>query len=219
MSITEPILVFDLETQRDFQSVGGRAFIDELKMSVGVVWDSKADKFFTYRESAVEELITHLSSGSLVIGFNHLGFDFEVLSGYRKPAEREDFLLNLKRLKNLDLMLDIRRRIGYNVSLDSLVSPTLNAQKTADGLLALRWFREYQDTKDETLMEKIIHYCKQDVLLTRDLYLKGLKHQRVLHKSKTGELRAIEVDWKNYLRHEPTQEKAVESQKAQLNLF
>jgi len=35
-------------------------------------------------------------------------------------------------------------------------------------------------------MNKIIEYCKQDVKVTRDLYLYGKKHQFLVFKNKAG---------------------------------
>ena len=75
-------LVFDLETQRSAQDVGGWHNIVEMKMSVGVLWDSAKNDFFIYLEDQVMDLIAHLKSGPTVIGYNHIGFDYVVLSGY-----------------------------------------------------------------------------------------------------------------------------------------
>ena len=82
-------LVFDLETQRSAQDVGGWENIDEMKVSVGVIWDSVEQRFFEYYEDQVTDLITHLKRGPTVIGYNHLGFDYRVLSGYWPKEERE----------------------------------------------------------------------------------------------------------------------------------
>ncbi|MDH5561194.1 MAG: ribonuclease H-like domain-containing protein, partial [Deltaproteobacteria bacterium] len=137
-------LVFDLETQRSAEEVGGWSNIAEMRMSVGVVWDSKKQKHFTYLNDQVEDLIAHLSSGPRVIGYNHIGFDYVVLSGYyEKGPLRNQKLQKLKSLKNLDLLLDLKDRIGRRVKLDSVARPTLKIGKSADGLQALQWYKEY----------------------------------------------------------------------------
>ena len=212
-------IVFDLETQRDFQSVGGRAYIDELKVSVGVLWDSKENKMFTYREQDIEELIDKIFKADLILGFNHIYFDFEVLSGYRIKKDRKQFLSKLKQLNNLDLMLDIRQNTGHRVSLDSLVGPTLGHSKTADGLAALTWYKNFCETGDEEYMQKIISYCQKDVELTRDLYLEGLKHGKILHSSKNGDIRWIKVNWAKNKYAPIVEEENKPEDETQLNLF
>lgn len=214
-------IVFDLETQRDFASVGGRAYIDELKISAGVLWDSKEEKFFTYREADVETLIDKIFNADLIVGFNHIYFDFEVLSGYRPKQQRKDFLAKLKSLNNLDLMFNIRQSTGHRVSLDSLVTPTLGHAKTADGLAALRWYKEFCETNDEKYMQNIIEYCQKDVELTRNLYLEGVEHGKILHSSKNGDIRWIKVNWAahEYTRVLDEAEKKNQPVENQLNLF
>ena len=44
------ILVFDLETQRSFQDVGGRSAMRELGMSIGVVYSFRSDTFRAFLE-------------------------------------------------------------------------------------------------------------------------------------------------------------------------
>ena len=75
-------LAFDLETQRSAQDVGGWHNIPEMKMSVGVIWDSRDEKYHFYYHEQAKALFDHLISGPLVIGYNHIGFDYPVLSGY-----------------------------------------------------------------------------------------------------------------------------------------
>ena len=61
-------------------------------------------------------------------------------------------------------MLDhIYRRLGYRVSLDNLATTTLGVSKSADGLQAVRWFREGR-------IQEVLEYCQQDVEVTRRLY-------------------------------------------------
>jgi DEAD/DEAH box helicase domain-containing protein len=78
--------------------------------------------------------------------------------------------------------------LGYRLSLDHLASVTLNAGKTADGLDALRWWREGK-------MAKILEYCRSDVAITRDLYLFGLKHRYLLFQNKAKQTVRLPVDW------------------------
>ncbi len=188
-------LVFDLETQRSAQEVGGWNNIAEMKMSVGVLWDSARDDFAIYLEDEVMELIRHLKSGPTVIGYNHLGFDYTVLSGYFDgDFERRRQLQEFNQLSNLDLLVDIKNRIGKRIKLDSVARPTLNVGKSADGLLALKWYKEFLNGEKEKL-QKIIDYCCQDVAVTRDVFLFGKEKKHVLYEDKFEGIKKIEVDW------------------------
>lgn len=188
-------LVFDLETQRSAQEVGGWNNIAEMKMSVGIVWDSAKDSFFTYLEKDVQGLIDHLKSGAQIIGYNHLGFDYVVLSGYYQSVqERRTLLQELQDLNNLDLLLDIKERIGKRVKLDDVARPTLQVGKSADGLLALKWYKEYLQGETEKL-QLIIDYCRQDVSVTRDVYLYGRKNNTILYEDRVEGIKKVPVDW------------------------
>ena len=187
-------LVFDLETQRSAQEVGGWDHIADMKLSVGVVYDSRDQRFYTYFEGDLIDLIAHLKSGPLVIGYNHLRFDYLVLAGYAPLEEREEAMAEYLALDNLDLLVDIKDRIGKRIKLDDLVRPTLGAAKSADGLTALQWYQEYLEGQTERL-GMIADYCKQDVEVTRDLYLHGLKHKRVNYLDRDRGLIELAVDW------------------------
>lgn len=174
------ILVFDLETQRSFQDVGGRTQMRQLGMSVGIVYSFADDSFHTYFEQQTGELIDSLLGAELVIGYNLLGFDYEVLRGYRE--------FDPTRIPTLDLMVDLHESLGFRPKLDSVVQATLGAGKSADGLQALVWFREGR-------LDLIEKYCIDDVRLTRDLYLYGKRNRNVLVPRYGGSPQKVAVDW------------------------
>jgi len=190
----QDFLVFDLETQRSAQDVGGWDNIAEMKMSVGVLYDSRDDQFYTYYEPDLPDMLAKLKSGPLVIGYNHLRFDYVVLSGYAAPEEREAALEEYFALPNLDLLVDLKDRIGKRVKLDAVARPTLNAAKSADGLMALQWFQEYLAGETEKL-GMIADYCRQDVAVTRDVYLHGINQGHVSYLDKDKGLTQVTVDW------------------------
>ena len=150
-------------------------------MSIGIVWDSHEQKCTSYFEENVDELIEHLKKADLVVGFNVIGFDYTVLRGY----SRFDF----KTLNTLDILREIHQRLRYRVSLDSVGKATLNAKKSADGLMALKWFKEGR-------MDLIEEYCQKDVELTRDLFYFGLKENYLLFDRKNEGRMRIPLDWK-----------------------
>ncbi len=174
------IVVFDLETQRSFRDVGGRTAMRDLGMSVGVLYSFRDDSFRGYLEAEAAALVERLSAAELVVGFNLLGFDYEVLKGYvDRPYEK---------IPTLDIMFDLQDRLGFRPKLDSVVQATLGVGKTADGLQALVWWKEGR-------LDLIEKYCTDDVRLTRDLYLFGKRNRHVLVSRYAGGPIKVEVTW------------------------
>ena len=172
--------VFDLETQLSAADVGGWQFADRMKISCGVLYDARHDRFIEFMEEQVHELIEHLQQLDMVIGFNIKRFDFKVLSGYSQ--------LDFGRMRTLDILEEVHRHLGYRLSLNHLVEVTLNEPKKADGLKALQWWREGR-------IRDLVDYCRHDVQLTRDLYLYGRLHGYLLFRDKSGRVLRVPVDW------------------------
>ncbi len=172
--------VLDLETQRLADEVGGWGNIHLMRVSVGVLYDSKRDEYLPYEEAQVPAMLQRLKRLDLVIGFNLLRFDYTVLSAY--IAE------DLKQLPTLDLMLEVTEVLGHRLSLDALAGATLGAEKSADGLQAVAWWREGN-------MEDLTDYCQKDVELTRELFLFGQREGHLLYTRKDGERLRIPVKW------------------------
>ncbi|MDH4012099.1 MAG: DUF1998 domain-containing protein, partial [Desulfobacterales bacterium] len=143
--------IFDIETQRSAQEVGGWHRADLMKMSCAVLYDSIKDQYLEFLDDQVDQLIEHFKKCDLVVGFNIKRFDFRVLAGY------SDF--NFEQLPTLDILEDVHNRLGYRLSLDHLAKVTLGKKKTADGLQALRWWKQGR-------IREIIDYCKKDVEIT-----------------------------------------------------
>lgn len=161
--------VFDLETKFSAEEVGGWHQIEKMGMSLGIVYDSMLDEYRTYLEDEVEELVEHLCSCELVVGFNNIRFDNRVLCGY-------GFQKHLK-VPALDLLAEVKKRLGYRLSLDRLAEATLNSKKSADGLQALEWFKEGR-------IDLIQKYCQKDVEITHKLFLYGLENEYLLFFNK-----------------------------------
>ena len=165
--------VFDLETKFSAEEVGGWNRADRMGMSVGVIYDSELDGYTTYLEDDVSEMIEHLCSLDLVVGFNNKRFDNQVLSAYTQ--------VDLYGLPTVDILEEVYTRLSYRLSLDRLAEHTLGTSKTSDGLQALKWFKEGK-------IAQIVKYCKKDVELTRNLFLHELEHGFLLFKNKAGSI-------------------------------
>jgi DEAD/DEAH box helicase domain-containing protein len=172
--------VFDLETQRSAAEVGGWHRADLMKISCAVLYDSKLDRFIDFMENQVDRFIERLQTYDLVIGFNIKRFDYQVLRGY------SDY--NFQDLKSLDILEAVKNHLDFRLSLAHLASATLGESKGADGLQALRWWREGR-------ILEIIKYCRQDVKITKDLYCYGRDNGHLLFKDKQHQLMRIPVDW------------------------
>lgn len=176
----ERVVVFDVETQRSFDEVGGRSQLHKLGVSVAVAYRYDRDEFLAVTEDELDQLIDLLLSADLVVGYNIRGFDYEVLRAYTDH--------DLQTLPSLDLMQHLEERLGFRPKLDSVAMPTLNVGKSADGLQALEWWRQGE-------IDKIIEYCREDVRVTRDVYNFGKRNRCVLVSRFSGAPRKVEVDW------------------------
>ena len=177
------VLYFDLETQKSAADVGGWGNTHLMKLAVGVVWDSLEQKHFSYLENEADRLVAKLWMADLVVGFNVIGFDYPVLQPYAR-----DF--DLQEITTFDMLVDVKRLLNHRLSLDHLAQNTLNAEKSADGLVSLQWYKEGK-------IDKIVAYCKQDVEITRDLFLYGESNGHVIYKTRSGTVKELKVDWKS----------------------
>ncbi len=161
--------VFDLETVRSAAEVGGWHKCEKMGVSVGVVFDSQLGDCVSYLEHDIQDLIEHLQNLDLVVGFNNKRFDNRVLSSYTT--------VNLNKLPTLDLLEEVHNQLGYRLSLNRLAETTLGVEKTADGLQALKWYKEGR-------IDLIQRYCRKDVEITRDLLFHGLEQGYFLFTNK-----------------------------------
>jgi len=176
------LLFFDLETQKTAEDVGGWQNTQLMRVSVAVVFDSLENRFLVCDEESIEALLAHLDKADLIVGFNIKRFDYRVLSAYTRKV--------LRQLPTFDILEDIYERLGFRLGLDHLAMETLNRGKTADGLQAVQWFKEGK-------LEKLIEYCRNDVTVTRDLFLYGLENRHLVFRKKRENQRVrLLVDWK-----------------------
>tara|TARA_B100000686_G_C16790302_1_gene978237 strand:- start:2750 stop:3355 length:606 start_codon:yes stop_codon:yes gene_type:complete len=175
------VLYFDLETQKSADDVDGWDNIHRMKLAVGVVWDSIEEEYFTYLEKDTGGLVEKLRSADLVVGFNVIGFDYKVLQPYAN--------IDLQEIPTFDMLIDIKKKLGFRLSLNHLAQQNLNAEKTADGLISLKWWKEGK-------VDKIIKYCTKDVEVTRDLFLFGANKGYIEYQSKGRGVQKINVEWK-----------------------
>jgi DEAD/DEAH box helicase domain-containing protein len=171
-------LVIDVETQKLVQEVGGWDHVDKLGISVACAYDSKTDQFLAYRENELKQLI-ELCEERLVVGYNIRGFDLPVLAPYG---------LDTRKLDVFDIMYDLEAltRQRY-LKLEHVAQGTLAAGKSADGLMAVEWYKQGQ-------IQKIIDYCMQDVKVTRDVFQFGRQNGFVrIQRAEGADAKSVQV--------------------------
>ena len=190
------IVYFDLETRRTANDVGGWHNKHEMGISVAVTYSTKLGEYIIYTEEMTGELIEQLRRADLVVGFNHVGFDYAVLMGHSVF----DFT---EHLNSLDLLIDLEKKLGHRIKLDAVASATLGTGKTADGLEAIRWWQQASQAKESgdvrTWADRlcsIADYCCHDVQVTRDVHRYGAQHGFVKYLDRANREQRVEVDWK-----------------------
>lgn len=182
------IVYFDLETQRSFGDVGGAKNKDKMGISVGVAYSTRTGNYHIFGEDQTDALVDMLVKADLVVGFNHLYFDYPVLQGYT--------ILDLpNQTINLDMLIELEKILGHRIKLDAIASATLGTGKSADGLDALRWWQDYKKTGDPEPLMKIAEYCCYDVKVTKEVHEYALKHGHLKYNDRNGNLTQVEVDW------------------------
>jgi DEAD/DEAH box helicase domain-containing protein len=170
--------VFDVETQLSAQEVGGWHRADRMRISVAVLYLSAEDRYLSFEEDRIDQLIERLFGLDLVIGFNNKRFDNKVLSAYTNRS--------LSALPSLDILEEISNQLGYRLSLDRLAEHTLGIKKSGNGLQALQWFKQGK-------IPEITKYCTKDVRITKDLFLHGFEKKHLLFQNKAGKVVRLPV--------------------------
>ncbi len=174
------IVYFDLETQKSADEVGGWGNISKMGLSVAVTYSTAREEYTIYGEKQVGELLKELQRADLVVGFNNLRFDYEVLHGYTS--------FDLSQLPTLDMLVELQAALNHRLSLDSIATATFGVEKTAEGLQAIRWFKEGK-------LAEIAEYCCYDVKITKLVHEHGRQHKQLFYQNRFGKKQNVAVSW------------------------
>lgn len=175
------IVYFDLETQRTANDVGGWDRKDLMGMSIGVTYSTGAGEYRIFSEDRVEDLIDQLRRADLVVGYNLINFDYRVLNQYT--------VLNLdEHVPTLDLMVDVEKVIGHRLPLDALAKGTFGVGKIAEGLDAIKWWREGK-------VLEIAEYCCFDVKVTKMVHEHGVDTGELFYLDRFDRKQRLEITW------------------------
>jgi len=180
VSARKNIVYFDLETQKSADEVGGWDKISRMGMSIAVTYSTERSGYRIYGEKQIDELVKELQRADLVVGFNSLRFDYEVLHGYTA--------LDLRQIPTLDLLVDLQKALQHRLSLDDIAVATLGVEKTAEGMRAIRWFKEGK-------LIEIAEYCCYDVKITRLIHEYGAANRQLFYRNRFGNKMSVPVFW------------------------
>jgi hypothetical protein len=180
-AMSRDIVYFDLETQRTANDAGGWERKPDMGMSVAVTYSTKLGAYRIFTEKTVNSLVEQLLRADLVVGFNVIHFDYQVLMGYT--------ILDLPhQCRTLDLMMDIEARLGHRLGLDAVATATLQVGKTGDGLDAIRWWREGK-------LLQIAEYCCFDVKCTKLVHEYGVTNRCLHYNDRFQQRKSVRVEW------------------------
>ncbi len=172
---------FDLETQKSAAEVGGWHNKRDMRMSIGVTYSTARGSYRIYQESETTELVSELQRADCVVGFNVIGFDYEVLAPYS--------VFDLSGVPTIDMLIDVEAVLGKRIGLDAIASETLGAGKTAIGTDALKWWKEGK-------ILPIAEYCCYDVKATMLVHQYGAIYLQLYYfNDKTKRRETISVKW------------------------
>lgn len=171
-------IVFDIETQNIFADVDND--IKRLKVSVVSIYEYATDKYRSFSEDELKYLWPILEKADRLIGFNSLHFDLPVLNNY--------YLGDLSQIAHLDILQQVKDSLGMRIKLDNIAQATLDMAKSADGLQAVRWWKEGK-------IDEIKKYCEQDVRVTKEIYEFGKQNRQLFYKTFSGEITPFAVNF------------------------
>lgn len=165
-------IVFDIETMGDIRD------FDNLKLTVVSIYEYETNKYTSFEEHELSALWPILEKCERLIGYNSEHFDIPILNKY--------YAGDLGVIPHLDLLKVIKESSGKRYKLDDIAKATLQIQKSADGLQAMKWWQEGKK-------EEVKKYCEQDVKVTKEIYDYGAKNKMIYFPTLTGDIQPLPV--------------------------
>ncbi len=177
------LVFYDVETQKRAEEVGGWDNADKMLVSVAVTY-APGDDYKVWYEKDIAGMILYMNAFDMVVSFNGDNFDSKVLSHYGDVAEIGK--------KSFDVAQYLSGKLKHRIRLDNVATATLQVGKSADGLLALQWWKEGR-------VDEIIEYCRQDVKVLREIVEYGQFNGHVLYSDSQNNaapnVLKVAVDW------------------------
>lgn len=154
------ILCWDLEIHDAISDkLGGwdAARRGDCGISALVISDSDTHRYHIYDKHMLDEAVDHLNSADLLVGYNTIGFDSEVVFGVTGRYIT---------VPQYDILAEVWKSTGKRFKgfkLDDVAGATLNLHKNSDGEFATVLVRKKH-------WGKLFDYCLNDVHLVRELF-------------------------------------------------
>lgn len=154
----------------DIEYCEGWHDIGNMGISVITAYDYAEQRYRVFLQDNFDEFQALVDKQNTIIGYNSLAFDNNLCraNGLNVPDEKSfDLLVQIWKAAGLSETFQYPTHMGYG--LDAVSAVNFNTKKTGNGALApVYWQRgEYG---------KVIDYCLNDVILTKALIDKVIKH-------------------------------------------
>lgn len=178
------MVVIDIETKNFFGSVteDGVVSLSDLKISFAGAYDTEKDHFLSYWEDDLGKLEELMKTADMVVGFNSWAFDYGVLSSY--------FTSDPWSFPSIDLMVAMKKTVGFRPKLDDLAKANFGAGKIGKGSDAAEYWEKGE-------LDKLEKYCLEDVRLTYEVWKLGEVSGKIKYFDKNGFTKETAIDWKN----------------------
>jgi DEAD/DEAH box helicase domain-containing protein len=173
------VIFVDVETQ---DLIFDRVNDGKSRISFAGAYDSDHDTYYSFWEKDLGALEDLLLSADRVVGFNIWGFDYAVLAPYMKR--------DLRVLPTIDLMLAMKKAVGFWPSLDSLARANIGGGKIGKGSDAPGYWKNGELDELET-------YCLEDVRLTYEVWKVGEEARRLKYFDRSGFIQETNVNWQD----------------------
>ena len=172
----QDIRFFDLETKYLFKEIRKdwenltwsqkeelrKEIIPKLKMGLAGIMDMEGKVIF-FTEKEIKKLVNELLSAHTIVGHNLIRFDYDIISSYCSIKEMEEI-----KNKTIDTLKRLEMLTGRLLGLDHLGEINFDMKKTMNTIEIPKLIREGK-------IDVVKSYLKQDLLITKKLYLHGQK--------------------------------------------
>ncbi len=188
-------ITFDIETYSP--SKQEKIDTSEFRVSVCGAYISWTNEYLAFLEEDIADFLELVKSADLIVGYNHLWFDFPVLQKYANWDLA-------KQTNNYDILLEIEKKIGYKVKLNDVCKANLTNDVKTD---SYETYKHYYWDKN---WYPLIDYCMNDVRLTNQLFMQILQTGKLKYPD-LHETHEIEVDQPVLNKKQPDQTAVMDS--------
>lgn len=182
-------MVFDLETTT---LIPNNRDITKMQMAVACVYDSNNNQYAIIDDP--DRVFKMLNRANVIIGYNHLKFDLTIL---RNHIGEQNWASLLNEKEHIDILDEFHaftdRR--YRVSLENMSQATLNEKTYGGG-------KECPQRWAQGDREYVIRHNREDVRITHNLLLYGLKngHVKYVDSNEPNTVKKMPVKWANIIK-------------------